>query len=137
MSQEKVCHILKKHAAHRGVVNAGVVIEIECKCATKDELRSVRKTSRRRIPSSMTIPNSVIEQPNQISNEHEGANLPGRSQVDGSRIFPNRACAIYSWCEQSDAHEAVRIIGKVVFWITTVVDQCAISKPSPSFKVVT
>jgi len=59
-------HIYKKHAAHRGVVNAVVVIEIECKCATKDELRSVRKTSRRRIPSSMTIPefSNRIVQPN-------------------------------------------------------------------------
>jgi hypothetical protein len=58
--EKDLLHI-KKHATHRGVVNAVVVIEIECKCATKDELRSVRKTSRRRIPSSMTNPNSGIE----------------------------------------------------------------------------
>jgi hypothetical protein len=38
------------YTTHCGIVDAVLVIEIECKCPTKDNLRAIRDTGRRRIP---------------------------------------------------------------------------------------
>ena len=118
---------------HSGVVDAVFVIEIECKSATEDELRSVRETSRRRIPPST---NHSRFSTRTIIEFRARANLPGRSQVDSSNILPNLASTIWLGSKQSDAHQPILIIVKVVFRITAIINKSAITKPSPAFKIV-